>query len=132
MSSTNINPVLNYQQPQAALVPQEGPVAIPLILDFTTAAFAEYDLDMLLPLEQSRISMVQTIYVDLSGSPTDGLTIIVNGTNQQINAAPNTQGYYAVMAPNPPKFRFIGTPSTVRIPILLINVPIPGVVWSTT
>jgi hypothetical protein len=132
MSTTNIPSNLNYQQPQAALVPQEGPIAIPLLLDFSGPDFSEYDLDMLLPLEQARISMVQTIYIDLSGSPTDGLQVIVNGTNQQINAAPSTQGYYAVMAPNPPKFRFLGTPSTVIIPIMLINVPIPGVVWSTT
>lgn len=125
-----VNPAgLNFQDAPNNTVPQEGPKAIPILLDFS-GAVTEYDLDMTIPREQNRISMVQTIYIDASLS-TNGLTLICEGTNQRITVKGKTQGYYPIAVPNEPKLQFFGTASDAIIPIILFNTPIAGVQWAT-
>lgn len=125
-----VNPAgLNFQDAPNNTVPQEGPKAIPILLDFS-GAVTEYDLDMTISREQNRISMVQTIYIDASLS-TNGLTLICEGTNQRITVKGKTQGYYPIAVPNEPKLQFFGTASDAIIPIILFNTPIAGVQWAT-
>lgn len=120
---------LNFQDAPNNTVPQEGPKGIPILLDFT-GAVTEYDLDMTIPQQQNRISMVQTVYIDASAS-TAGMTIVVQGTNQRVTVKGKTQGYYPVAVPNEPKFQFLGTANDALIPIILFNVPIAGINWVT-
>jgi hypothetical protein len=126
--------VINQQTVQVSLpqnqqVPNEGPKAIPLLLNFVTVA--SYSLDLTYIQESGQISMVQTLFIDASTATAD-LVVTVNGTNQKIVAAAGTQGYYPVLCPNPPKFAFVNTSGADVIPVFLINAPISGVVWSTT
>jgi hypothetical protein len=121
---------LNYQVPESQLIPQEGPKSIPLYLDFS-GGIGEYVIDMLYAIEQKFVSMIQTIFIDMSNATTN-LTITIRGTGQKIVAKPNTQGYYPVLVPNPPNFTFDKNANTEQIYINLINVAIPGVVWTTT
>jgi hypothetical protein len=126
--------VINQQTVQVSLpqnqqVPNEGPKAIPLLLNFVTVA--SYSLDLTYIQESGQISMVQTLFIDAS-TATAALVVTVNGTNQKIVAAAGTQGYYPVLCPNPPKFTFANTSGADVIPVFLINAPISGVVWSTT
>jgi len=114
--------------PQNQLIPDEGPKAIPLLLDFSKAA--SYSLDLTSIQERAFISMIQTIYADLSGA-TAGLSITVNGTNQNITAKKTTQGYYPVLCPNPPRLTFANSSGSDVIPVFLINAPISGVTWPT-
>jgi hypothetical protein len=109
-------------------VPDEGPKAIPLLLNFANAG--EFDLDLQNLQSRAFISMIQTVYVDASAA-TDDLTIIFNSTNQNVMAKAGTQGYYSVLCPNPPKIRFLNTSGSDVIPVFLINVPVAGVVWNT-
>jgi hypothetical protein len=127
MSVANLSNLQSVQLTRNQLVPDEGPKAIPLLLDYT-GAVTEYDLDLLQTIQQGFISMVQTLYIDLSQSSND-LTVVVNGSNQIVVAKAGTQGYYQVLAPNPAKFAFQSASGGVIIPVFLINVPIAGVVW---
>jgi hypothetical protein len=120
---------LNFQDIANDLVPQDGPKGIPILLDFS-GAVTEYDLDMTIPQQQNRISQVQTVYIDASGS-TAGMTVICKGTNQNITVKGHTQGYYPVAVPNEPRFIFLGTASDAIIQIILFNAPIAGVNWVT-
>jgi len=119
---------VQFSLPQNQQVPDEGPKAIPLLLNFANAA--EFTLDLTNIVERAFISMIQTIFVDASGATVDTI-ITMNGTNQKIKAKAGTQGYYSVLAPNPPKFTFDNSSGADVVPIFLINAPVPGVVWST-
>jgi len=114
------------------LLPDEGPKAIPLILDFTGNAGPQTDYALDLSLVESRtyISMVQTLFIDMSGAGVAEVTVTFNTTNQQILAKPNTQGYYNVLATNPTQINFHSTNPSGVIKVFVINVAIPGAVWA--
>jgi hypothetical protein len=111
--------------------PSEGPRAIPFNLDFTNATGQQsWNIDLsVIQANQPKISMVQTVYVDLSGTDSS-LAIQVQGTNQTIIAKGRTQGYYSVLAPAPTRFT-ITCLANALVPIAMMNVPIAGVVWAT-
>jgi hypothetical protein len=123
-NSLGCKPILNQT------VPDEGPKVIPLILNFS-GAVTEYDLDLLLQQEQTLISMIQTVFVDLSEASNDlQMTIGVGTVNQTIDAKAGSQGYYPVLCPNPPKINFSVETGGDIVKVFLINVPIAGVVWT--
>lgn len=131
---------MNQQQIQISLtnnqtVPAEGPKCIPLVVNFQTPANSEQDLDLLLTEQQGYMTMIQTVFIDMSGSA-NTLSIVIKGSNQVIVAKAHTQGYYPVLCPNPSGFRFLlsngGAPATGDlVPVFLINVPIAGVQWAS-
>lgn len=108
-------------------LPPEGSRAIPALLDFTT--FDSYLVDFGHAVQQARISFIQSVFIDLSNSDV-GLTLLMQGTNQIIQAKARTQGYYQVLAPNPPQFlaSCVGGP---LVAVFFCNVPIPGTVWAS-
>ena len=111
------------------LIPSEGPKAIPLLLDFTSTG--TYTLSLLLTEQTGFISMVQTIYIDLSNTA-NSLKVTIKGSGQIIKAAAGTQGYYPVLCPNPVDLQFDSTtPGDNPIPVFLINVPVAGVTWTS-
>ena len=109
-------------------VPCEGAKVIPLLLDFS--AFTEYDIDLSQLESQSRFSMLQTIFIDLSDTAT-ALVVIVTDVLQQIVANGHTQGYYPILVPNPSKLQIQCLSGQVER-LHLINVPIAGSVWAAT
>jgi hypothetical protein len=122
--------IINQQQLQVLLVnnqivPNEGPKAVPLFLNF--AAATDFTLDMTEFQERKFLEMVQTIYVDCSLSASD-LTVTFGKSNQKIVAKAGTQGYYPVLVPNFTSIDF-SSAGGVLIPVFLVNVPIPGLVW---
>jgi len=128
---TNINaPALQIQETFNFQVPCEGAKCIKLLLDFS--ADSEFDLDLEQFTQQSRISMVQSIYIDLSDTA-NAMVVIVDpsGLDQEIVANGRTQGFYTLLSPNPPRIVFkcaSGQPQRVH----LLNVPVAGVVWAAT
>jgi hypothetical protein len=108
--------------------PKEGPKVIPLNLDF--AALVTYTIDLTTQQYQTRISMVQTVYVDASGTDSQ-IEITVRNVNQVIIAKGRTQGYYSILAPAP-TILDISSLADAIVPVHLINVPIAGAVWPTT
>jgi hypothetical protein len=130
MAIENVNNV-NIQQIMNQQVPDDGPKAIPLLLDFTaTTAIDEYDVDLTNQQQQGRISMIQSLYIDLSGATND-LTVTNPISGQVIKAKAGTQGYYSVLCPNPPRLNFTSSTSGgTLVPVFLLNVPVSGVVWT--
>ena|SRR5271170_6444497 len=118
---------LQFALPQNQQVPDEGPKAIPLLLNFANAA--QFTLDLTNLEQRAFISMIQTLYIDASQTD-DPTTITIEGTNQVVIAAAKTQGYYPVLCPNPPRFKFANASGSDIINIFLVNAPISGVVWS--
>lgn len=129
----NINPtslqniLLNNQ-----IIPNEGPKALGMILDFTVASGQpSYQVDLNNLQQEGFFSMLQTVYVD-NKKNSSTLTIVVNGSGQNIEISPNTEGYYPVLAPNPVKLQFLTSAQAIGevVQVFLINVPIAGVVWA--
>lgn len=110
--------------------PTEGPRAVPLNLDFTNATGQPTHLvDLSVQQMQTRMSMVQTVFVDLSGTDSP-LTIQCQGTNQTIVVKGRTQGYYNVLAISPTRLQFTSA-ANAFVQAVLLNVPIAGAVWAT-
>jgi hypothetical protein len=123
LTPANFLPMSNQE------VPDEGPKAVPLLINF--AAFASYTLDMGNQQQQRYISMIQTLYIDLSAA-SDDMTVTFPISGQVIHAVKGTQGYYSVLCANPPRMIFANSSGADVVPVFLINVPIAGVVWSAT
>lgn len=113
-----------------AQVPLEGPKAIPLVLDFTSVADATLDGKPL--LDATKISMVQTIYIDTSATD-NAVSVTVGNSGQVVKVKGRTQGYYPVFAPNPFSFGFHsgGTGDGDLVPIYLLNFPVSPAQWVT-
>jgi hypothetical protein len=125
---------VNQQQLQVSLVsnglvPDDGRRAIPITLDFTGADITQYIFDYQNMQSRGFMSMVQTVYVDNSAN-SNALVITVGGTGQQIQAPPNTQGYYPVLCSNPIRFVFSSPANSSLVTVQLINVAISGQVWN--
>jgi hypothetical protein len=113
------------------IIPDEGPKAVPLLLDFSGSVI-EYDLSLLLQQQSVFISMVQTIYIDLSGASHDlSVTVGTGVLSQVVKAKAGTQGYYQVLCPNPPQMKFVASALGDVVTVFLVNVPIPGSVWTS-
>ena len=109
-------------------LPCEGPVAIPIQLDFSGST-PSYSINLLLQQQQTRISLVQTVWIDMSNSSND-MTVFIPQVNQTIVAKAGTQGYYPVLCPNPIEMvAAVATQGDIN-QMTLINVAIAGVVWS--
>lgn len=127
MIPINANALQNIQT-NTQQMPCEGPKGLKIILDFSGTA-TNYLVDMLTIQQQNRLSLVQTLYIDLSGASHD-LTVVIQGSGQVIVAKAGTQGYYAVLCPNPPVFNFtVGSTGDIDT-VYLLNVPVAGVVWT--
>jgi hypothetical protein len=125
--------LVDYNSLQVSLimnqtVPQEGPRAIPMKMDFTSTPEVDVDIGQL--QQRGFMSMVQSVFVDMNNIP-NPLTIVVNGTGQNIVCKPNTQGYYTILCPNPVKLQFQTTVGSPIVTVFLCNSPIPGNVWPT-
>lgn len=126
------NLVLKNQTP-----PSDGGKALALpILDFSLAN--QYSIDAQQLQELGFLSMVQTMWIDMSTSDV-AMQVTINGSQQIIVAKGRTQGYYAVMAPNPVKMVFSCpggpgldvTTGRVGVRVHLLNIPIAGYTYPT-
>jgi hypothetical protein len=109
-------------------IPQEGSKASPIRLDFTLAD--AYDVDIQNIQARGFLSMVQTLFIDMSQTDAS-MTILINGSLQRIVVKGRTQGYYCVMCPVPTKMLFTCPGGPQDCIVYFINVPIPGHVWAT-
>ena len=108
-----------------ALVPPEGPKSVLISLDFTVTS--SYLIDFTQAYMSTSISLVQSVYVDNSQNP-DPLSITVAGTQQQITAAPGSQGTYPVIAAIRPKITCQSS-GGVLVNLIFLNVPLPAATW---
>lgn len=118
MANINANQLAFYAV-QCLTVPAEGPRAIPLALDFSSAG--TYSLNLQNFEARNFISQIQSMYLDNSAN-TASLTVSFPGTNQQITIAPNRQGYFMVACPNPASITF-SSAGGVLVNVQLYNFP---------
>lgn len=112
-------------------LPCEGPMAVPIQLDFSGST-PSYSISLLLQQQQTRISLVQTIWVDMSNATHGDMLIAIPQVNQVIVAKQGTQGYYPVLCPNPIEMvASVASQGDIN-QMTLINVAIAGVVWSAS
>jgi hypothetical protein len=109
-------------------IPDEGGKSLAVFLDFS--AQDTFGLDVSLLMQRGIISMLQTLFVDMSNTD-QPLQIFFEGSRQTITCKGRTQGYYSVLAPNPVKMTLRCPGGPLGLQLYLINVPIPGVVWPT-
>jgi hypothetical protein len=107
-----------------ALVPPEGPVVMPALLDFSTAGAVL--VDFTLAQMQKRITAIQTVVVRNFQNP-NALSIIVDGTGQIIDVPALSDAVLPVLAARLPKFKCV-TVSGPQIQTLWLNVPLPSVI----
>ena len=123
IQSTNLSDL----QVSAQEIPSEGPRAVPIILDFSVQA--SYTIDLTQQQVQTRLSMVQTIYIDLADTD-NKITVLVENSLHRVKAKGRTEGFYPLLAPSPTRL-VISSSGTDMVTVHLINVPIAGVVWPT-
>jgi len=111
------------------IIPRGGPKCVPAKLDF--GATPEIEIDGELIVAQGHIEYLQGVYIDNADNPTP-FSLIMGLTGQRITAAPNSQGYYAILAPNPPRMIATTTQAANRtIQLFFYNVPIQSQTWLT-
>lgn len=121
---------LQFQSVKVADIPAEGPIAVPVPINFANGN--PQILDISQQVQQGRISLVQSLFVDNSGND-DPVSIQIGYPTalQTIVCPSNSQGYFPILSPNPAKFQ-ISSNSTGSILLVLLNSPVAGVVWSST
>lgn len=112
------------------MIPKGGPKTVPARLDFSNTA--EIEIDAQAVIDTRKIEYLQNVFIDNADNPAT-FTLILGVTGQRIVAAPNSQGYYAILAPNSQKMTARTTQQNGRLVTLFFsNVPIQSHTWSTT
>lgn len=110
------------------IVPAGGPKCVPTSVDFSNNA--EVLLDGSQIVQQGKIEYLQGVFIDNS-SNNNPLSLTMSTTNQTIICPPKSQGYFAIMVPDPPQI--VAKTTIVNglvIPMFFYNVPIQAAVWS--
>lgn len=118
---------LSVMQINNQRVPNEGPKVIPVTLDFTAADAIAIDLTQF--TQSAKIQMIQTVFLDTSGTDTP-LSLVFSG-GAPITIKGRMQGYFPATCPNPPKMVFACPGSGVIMTAYLYNIAIAGAVWPT-
>jgi hypothetical protein len=105
--------------------PVDGPKVIPVVASL--AAGASEIIDFLGQVTRKEISMVQGVYIDNSQNP-GTVTLNCNSTNQTITLQPGTQGYFPILATNPPRF-VVSSSDEATIGLQFFNFPISPLQW---
>ena len=109
-------------------MPEGGPKAIPLSIDFSTVT--TWILDAQNIQARGFIDMVQSIYIDnAAASSGQDLTIQIDASQQKILFPPKQQGYIPVIVPNPLRMSF-SSASGLVIKVILLNFPIMPIIWT--
>ena len=115
-----------------ALIPPEGPAAIPLGLDFTAQGEPQYTINVGDFMQKGPgfpgLSVLQSMYVDL-GDAQKPLTIMVTATGQRLIIPPQTQGYYPIISPMFGDIIFACSDTEAVAAVYLLNVPVPPNSW---
>lgn len=107
---------------QNAMVPKEGPRAIPINVDLTTSQSVDIDLSQL--SMQNKMSFVQTVWIDNSLNPA-ALILTVGGSRQQIKVPAGWQIIAPAFSMLPPQFNVASTGGVI-VPIHFLNIPLPA------
>lgn len=108
-------------------IPTEGPVGIPLVLDFTGGDNVTGDF----ALEQTSgtINFVQSAWIDNSKN-TKALTLTISGTGQIITLKAGMVAMLPIIAANGSfSWRAQSVGAAVQVPVIFMNVDRPSIVY---
>lgn len=112
------------------MIPKGGPKVVPTNLDFSTVA--QIDIDGEPIVSQGKIEFLQGVFID-NADNLDKFTLTMNVTGERIICPPQSQGYFTILQPNPPKMLAGTTQANGKIINLqFYNVPIIPAVWKVT
>jgi len=111
-----------------ALIPEEGPKALLVNVLFPT--YSTLLIDLTLTQQQQRLSVVQSVFIDARNA-TSPVFLTVQLSNQVIEAAPGSQGYYPLLVPQSGAKFTCASSSTQPVALFFINVPVPADVWNS-
>jgi hypothetical protein len=130
---TGLQPNQNYPGFRVfyGLAPMEGPVAVPIDLDFTLQS--SYTIDLVGELETSVVPWVEAIYIDNSLNPFP-LSVTFSISNQTVTCPAYSQGYFPCLCPNKPRMAFNlgGVTTNTSTWVQLLSMPVPAAVWSAS
>lgn len=111
------------------IIPQDGPKCSPASLDFSNTAI--YDVDGQQLIDAGSMEYVQGVYIDNADNAVIfSLTCAVTG--HRIVCPSNSQGFFSLLIPSPPKLTARAAQAAGRIVNLLFyNVPIVPNVWKS-
>lgn len=105
--------------------PKRDALALALNLDFSVNN--PYSVNLSEQVSQDIIEFAQTLFIDNS-SNTSTLTVECGTSKQVVSIPGGYQAYMPVICPNAPHFKFTTT-GTPIIPVQILNVPLPPMVW---
>jgi len=133
MSDTILQASLLQQCPvQNQVIPQGGPKAIPVILDFANGGSPIIPPDAI-TLDYSnvqalgRFDLLQGFFVDNSNNGS-ALTITIEGTAHRIIIPATSQAWMPALCMNPVKVSFQSA-GGVAVKVYLLNFPVAPAVW---
>ncbi len=112
------------------LVPCEGPIIMPVALDFSLAGAVSYVINIQNVTDLGRMSMIQAVFLDNRNSAAP-LTVFNPITQQLVSVGAGRQAYHNVLCPNPGTLIFAST-GGVKITVQLMNFPVADFDWSAT
>lgn len=116
-------------QTSLGVAPKEGPMTIPLTLDFTAGQTYTFDATAQ-QMNGQRISVFQTIFVDNSLA-TVPLSIAVANTQQVIKIPGGSQAYIPIACTSKLSVTFASSSGLVLYAAIL-NIPMNGIVWNSS
>ncbi len=126
MTSANIGNIFGVSN---VIVPRNGPKAAPVTLDFSNTGEIAIDTELL--ISQGKMEYIQTLYID-NADNLNPLTLICSVTGQRIRVPARYQGYYPILAPNPPLITVTTNQTALlKVGIFLLNVPVQAVNWAS-
>lgn len=115
---------------KSAMLPQEGPKTVPFVVPFFSGGLTEYTIDLTLTQQLGYITSVQTCYIDNTDNA-EQLIVEVPSVGQRFIMPAGFQGYFPVLAPIEPVFKF-STDGNIDVFVQLINVPMPAQIWGAS
>lgn len=115
-----------------ALVPAGGPKAYPLAFQFIAGGGASdaYTVDLTLPIEQGKVDLVQTLFIDNSPN-TVPLTVSVGALRENITVPARYQGFFPIVMPQKNAVLTVSCPTGNNAEVMMLNVPMPAMMWPT-
>lgn len=111
------------------LIPKGGPACVAAKLNFTNTPEIIIDGEQI--VSRGQIEYLQGVFID-NADNANALTLTMGTTGQRIVCPPNSQGYFAILMPNPPKIKAETTQGGSQIfNVHFYNVPIQSLVWAT-
>lgn len=125
MSAMTVDPSNQQIAIYNALVPKEGPKAVPVNLDFTLAT--SFLIDFTQAYLKQSMSVIQTLWVD-NFANAQAVIFTVAGTSQTIEVPPNSQGSFPIISAIRAKITVTSTTAGI-VRCIFLNVPLPAAVW---